>query len=191
MSRRTAPWSAISTRIREACEQLQATPSGPSAFRILWVVALHSDDEFVIDCIEKRLFGVEDLTAVRSVQAGVRIVPCYYYSHSEFARVPILDAAILSKRRASLLCVNSFSPRRDSLRRTRLCSLAGGHRAVVDPEMLEQTGEAFLIDRPIDRANGGQWQFLRDKYGYGTARMLEGRFEALLSVPRDVLGDRD
>ena len=188
MSRVVEPWNAVSSMIEGACRQLEATPSSQSAFHILWIVALRGDEEFVIRCVEKRLFGLETVTAVKSPHDPVRVFPCYYYSHADFPRFPILDAAVLCLRDKGFLCVNSFSLKREALRQGHLYSLLARQRAVRDPELLERRGKAFLIEKQIDRGpHGAQWQFLRDKYGCGTSKMINSQFDSLLSVPRDLV----
>jgi len=87
-SRQVVPWNAISSMIRQAHEQLLATPAGPEALRILWVTALHHDDAFVLDCVEKRLFGLELLSVVKSMSLEERPTTrrCYFHGHADFRR---------------------------------------------------------------------------------------------------------
>lgn len=63
--REVEPWKTMSDVIQNARAQLVATPTLTSAFRILWVVALHSDGNLVIACIKKQLLGVRQLFVYR------------------------------------------------------------------------------------------------------------------------------
>lgn len=189
-AREIKQWNTVSAVIRDAHDQLVATPASDSAFRILWLVAAHADSSFVLSSVEKRLFGLENLVAIKSTRSLPETKLCYYYSHSDFVRLPDLDAAVLSTQEAGFMCVNSFSPRRCSLRTSRLYEILNRGGAIRDPEISEQRGDAFLIDGNIDRTSGkAQWNFLREKYGYGTSVMIDSQFNALVTVSVDDLED--
>jgi hypothetical protein len=178
--------NAVSALIRNAYKQLLATPAGDRAFRILWLVAAHPDSSFVLSSVEKRLYGLENLVAIRSSREppGTRV--CYYYSHSDFLRFPGLDAAILSTREGGHICINSFSPRRDQLRMSHLYEILAQSGAVQDPEIEEKRGHAFLIDGLLNRSpRGEQWNFLWKKYGYKTCVMGDSYFNGLVSIELD------
>lgn len=187
ISRQVTPWSAISSTVEEACEQLLATPAQQEAFRIMWMVALHDDDRFVIKCVEKRLFGEVKVVVVKSGHDIPQIKRCFFYAPSDFQRFPDLDAAVLSTRKGGNLCVNTFSPRVEALRSGRLYKLFASHRAVIDPEKLEATGKAFIIDKDYcyKPSAQGRWSYLKERYGVSTSVMLENQFNGLLSIPRD------
>ncbi len=187
LSRQVQPWSAISSTIEEGRCQLLATPAQGGAFRILWVVALHEDDEFVIRCIEKRLFGDVKVVVVKSGYDRLQIKQCFYYAPSDFQKFPDLDAAVLSTRKGGKLCVNTFSPRVEALRSGRLYTILASHRAVVDPATLEATGKAFLIGQDYRGkvSAEGRWSYLKSKYGVSTSVGLENQFNGLLYIPRD------
>jgi hypothetical protein len=169
--------------IVRASKQLSSTPASNTAFRILWLVAAHNDSTFVLSCVEKRLFGLENVVAIKSFHAPPIVKPCYYYSRNDFIRSPELDAVILSNIQTGYMCVNSFSHRRQALRSSRLYSILNKRGAVRDPEIAESEGTAFLITENINRsASGGQWKYLKEKYGYGTCVMMDSQFNALMSV---------
>ncbi len=178
--------NAISALIRTAYKQLLATPADNRAFRILWLVAAHPDSSFVLTSVEKRLYGLEDIVAIGSARRPPETRRCYYYSHSDFLRFPGLDAAILSTREAGRICINSFSPRRDRLRMSRLYEILAQRSAVQDPEIEEKRGQAFLIDGRIDQSRTWeQWTFLQKKYGYKTCVMNDSYFNGVVSIDLD------
>jgi len=123
ISRDVKPWNALSAVIVRASKQLSSTPASNTAFRILWLVAAHNDSTFVLSCVEKRLFGLENVVAIKSFHAPPIVKPCYYYSRNDFIRSPELDAVILSNIQTGYMCVNSFSHRRQALRSSRLYSI--------------------------------------------------------------------
>jgi len=182
-SRDVKPWNALSAVILDANEQLASTPANNAAFRILWLVAAHNDSDFVLACVEKRLFGLEHVVAIKSFHTPPIVKPCYYHSHSDFIRSPDLDAAILSNSQSGFMCVNSFSHRRQALRSSRLYNILDKRGAVRDPEIAESEGAAFLIAENINRSSrGGQWKYLKEKYGYGTSVLMDSQFNALMSI---------
>ncbi len=185
-ARKVKQWNAVSAVIRDAHDQLVATPAGDRAFRLLWLVAAHPDSSFVLSSVERCLYGLENLVAIRSTRQPLETRVCYYYSHSDFLRFPALDAAILSTREAGRMCINSFSPRRDQLRMSRLYEILAQSGTIQDPEIEEKRGHAFLIDGPINRSpKGEQWNFLRQKYGYKTCVMGDSYFNGLVSIELD------
>src|SRR5450432_1507003 len=96
MSRLVDPWSALSSMITEANEQLLATPASSEAFRVLWAVALDDDQKFVIACLEKRLLGTELLVSIgRDDLYNPKMLECYHYASNDFERCPEIDAAVL------------------------------------------------------------------------------------------------
>lgn len=184
ISRRVAPWNALSSTIEDAHRQLQATPRSPVAFCVLWTVALHQDGEFAIDCVEKRLLGVESVVVVRQLDS-LSTSQCFYYSSNDFERFPELDAAVVGTERGGRLLVNSFSPRRELLRKGRLYRAFESRGAVIDAELLEQQGAAFLIAKDFvgPRTGSSQWQYLKDRYGILVSAMVESQFNGLATFP--------
>jgi hypothetical protein len=185
-SRQIMPWNALSSMIREAHNQLVATPAGDDAFRILWLVALHDDDEFVISCVEKRLLGsVEVLPVDPHILAIGETKVCYYYTSNDFERCTGIDAAVLGTRSGGKLFVNHFSDRREAFRNTKLHDMFAVRGAVVDPELAVASGRAFMIGREFSGRRDGraQWQYLKDHYGVATTVMQEFEFTGRVVVP--------
>jgi hypothetical protein len=149
--------SSVAEIIKGAYEQLQATPASDGAFRILWVLAAHNDAAFVLTAFEKRLFGLEEVSAVKlpaSLESLPEVRACYYYGHSDFPRYVDLDGAVLATNSAALLCVNSFSKRRQSFRTSQLHSLFKELNAIEDPEVEERENSALIIDEAVIGARG-------------------------------------
>jgi len=176
------PWPAIASVIKNAADQLAATPASTDAFRLPWFVSDHEDDEFVMECIKIRLFGVETLSVM---EAGFATKRCFYHGYSDFRHFPELDGAVLAVRRGLKLCVNSFSPRRDRFAMSRLYEQFKCIGSLTDPVVSERKGEAFIIGsdftgKPTEKA---LWEYLRQKYGVRTSIMRRSRFDGRFTIP--------
>jgi hypothetical protein len=185
LSRSLEPWNAISATIRRAVEQLDATPATNQAWRLLWILANHPDDRFVLDCVSMRLCGQTTLTTKGSGTFDIGTRECFYYSHSDFRRFPTLDAAVLANPSGLRMYVNSFSPRREALRSSSLYATLSADGAVCDPEVLERNGEVFVIGSdfdPVALGEKAEWSYLKRKYGVLTSPMTESQFVGLLST---------
>lgn len=192
-SLRVFPSNTVSGVIRDAHDQLEATPLGDRTFRLLWVLAAHEDGAFVLEAFEKRLFGIETLSCIaldRKGNAVIESLPhvkrCYFHGRSDFARFANLDAVVLSTGGTGFLCVNPISPRREALRSCRLHQIFVTHRAARDPEVEDTAGDALFIDAPVGR--NGQLEFLKRKYRLGTSVMAESRFAGFVRVDLDKAG---
>jgi len=185
-TRETQPWNSLSSTITGAYQQLVATPAGHGTFRILWVIAPHDDDEFVVLCLRKRLIGCQTLTAVDvKAPTTVRTVECYHYSSNDFERCPEMDAAVLGTRMGGSLLVNYFGGRTAALRRSRLYRMFDGSNAVVDPELEVAEGKAYLLGRDFNARRDGKSQssYLKERFGVGTSIMRESQFSGIVSIP--------
>lgn len=184
-SRQISPWNSLSSTLTEAHEQLVATPAGESAFRVLWLVALHDDDDFVISCVEKRLLGSVEVIAIDPVKLSVsESKVCYHHGSNDFERCAGIDAAVLGTRKGANLFVNYFSANRNAFRSARLHGMFAAHGAVVDPEMDVASGTAYMLGRDFLGPRDGQTQgkYLYERYGIRTTVMQEFQFAAMAAI---------
>lgn len=198
-SRDIQPWWLLSKRIAGAYEQLVSTPMSLHAFRILWIVALHGDDKFVISCFERQLLGLRLLFAFTPQDfsgkkgPGPRGLPCYYFEDSDFERFPLIDAAMLCTREGGQLLVNHFSHNRSRFRGSRLFAAVQEKGAVVDAEDRVRAGRALMLgtDFTGPRGNGAQQAYLRDKYDVLVSVAQESHFSgvAVFPLPADDSAD--
>jgi hypothetical protein len=189
-SRRIEPWSALSSMITEAHDQLAATPARADAIRVLWAVALDDDENFVVACLEKRLVGTESLVAVaRDDLYNVKMLECYHYASNDFERCPDIDAAVVGTSKGGKLFVNYFSHRREHLRRSHLYGMFAARNAVIDPELLAAQGEALMLGSGFigPRGDGAQWEYLKERHGVCTSVSMDAQFDGILSIPRESL----
>lgn len=143
LSREIEPWSGLSSMIKKAHSQLSKTPASAQALRLLWVPAVHQDDEFVLSCVFRQLYGVVQLTCIKrlSLDECPTTKDCYFYERGDFRRFRGLDGAVLAGRTTGALCVNPFSPRACLLRTSTLHSYFSENGAVRDPEVLIEMGK--------------------------------------------------
>lgn len=190
-TRAIEPWQTLSNTILKAHAQLVATPAGSDAFRILCIFAPHSDDDFVISCVEKRLIGVQLLMAYRSLREPPEPIDCYYYDENDFERCPGIDAALLFARDGARLLINHYSANRERFLTSYLCTtlMAKAERAVIDAVSETQAGRGFMLDKDFSgpREGNAQWTYLRDKHGVLTSRVMESYFKSVLIVPASAL----
>ncbi len=188
MSRYIEPWNAISAMLTKAGDQLRATPAGPDAFRLVWVTALHADDDFVLECVERRLCGLATLLVVDPHTHSFDTKFCFYHSENDFRRLRHVDAAILCGQKGLKLYVNSFCPSRVRFRQSALCARFSSAHACCDPEVHEKNGDAYLVgeDFLADGTDRAVWSYIKNKYGALTSKMTEAQFSgvAVLSLER-------
>ena len=184
-TRAVESWNAISAMISNAVDQLDATPAGSSCWRLLWIVADHLDDHFVLECVGKRLCGWATLTTKGAGTFEIGTRECFYYCHNDFRRFPSLDGAVLANGSTLRIYVNSFSPRRETLRSSSLYLTLSNAGAVCDPEVLERDGEVLLLGPDFDPTacgNDPRRTYLKNKYDLWTCPMTESQFVGLVTV---------
>jgi len=175
----------ISRQISVAGRQLAATAAeDPSLLRIIVFVAAGDDPELQVDQFQATLYGTVDL--LREDVGGAVAVPCFYFTFSDFCRLPGIDAAVVLVPPTARLCVNSFGVRRDRLGESNLYKALSAVGAVTDPEAQERMGQAFLADTDIDRRDeAAMLGYVRSKYGLPELLPFKPtKYRAAVNVPR-------
>jgi len=98
----------ISKQIRDAAEQLRATPAESSAFRVIALVAASDDPEVHSTQFQSTLYGMVDLL-VPAEDGSAVAVPCFYFTFNEFFNLHYVDAVLILVPGGSRICLNSFS----------------------------------------------------------------------------------
>ena len=158
------PWSprnTISGVIREGVEQLSAFPIGDYDYSLLWLHAQGRDPESQFQQFAHTLFG---LTQVFSLTDSNFNYECYYFHESAFFSLRgKVDGAIISTPTKAQLCLNTYSPRADGMRRSSLARALGS--GLRDPEALDAEGKAILADCDVDRHDAAAViSYLQQKY---------------------------
>jgi hypothetical protein len=180
--RTTEIQNAVSKSLLEAAAQLEATGGDETTFRIIWVVADHPDESFVLECVKIRLLG-EAQVIVNPHHGIVKTRRCFFYEHNDFSRLPRIAGAVLSAQSGQLLLANPIFERADAFRKSVLYRLCNGRNACCDPFALEQSGDAFIIGPNCNwKRPNPQWNYLKEKYGALTSKMMESSFNGVVSV---------
>ncbi len=197
LTRTDQPWNALSSKIRKAAQQLQATPAAEHAVRLLWVSCLHSDARFVLEAVQRRLLGNTTLTRFKRTGGLPEMLEpqeCYFYGPADFPRFPAIDGAILASANGAGMVVNEFGARSHLLSGTQLHADMFEQGCVLDPAAREAAGNAMVIrDRLPGQDHEPRRQYLIRRYGVMTAptvgRSLRAdmaiRAEDLASSPKD------
>ncbi|MFN7966189.1 MAG: hypothetical protein U0V87_10930 [Acidobacteriota bacterium] len=177
-------WNGIDRVIKEKTEQLRQTPGQPDAFRVLWLSALHGDGDFIMNVGTRTAYGLQDLL-VQTSREMPYAKPCFYYNRNTFYAVPELDGIILVNQTGGQLCINGFSPRCNLFRGTALARVFPPN-TVLDPEVWERDGRAFILDGEMDRTDPkAKWRRIFEKYGAKTTAFNMSQFVGLVSIPED------
>ncbi len=184
-SRKVVPWSALSSVVREATEQLQNTPAPKTALRILFISSLNDDWKYVLDASRYLLYGEVKLNLWRETDADDRYcgsLPCFYYEFSEFRNYPILDAVILGGPKGLMLLINEFGERKTHIKKSLLYSKVESTSLLLDPELKRSKGEALAILSPKPLYGKERYQYLLNTYGFKTSVNNEYQFNGLIMV---------
>jgi hypothetical protein len=195
LERPLAPWNALSSMVEKAARQLEATPAPSHAVRILWASCLHGDWQFVLEALQRRLFGQVPLTRFKRTGGLPEMLEpqeCFYYGPADFLRYRSIDGTILACPQGVRLLVNEFGERVAQLRSTHLHREMSRHGLVTDPVEVEGTGHAMAIRRALPARNPkARWQYLVDTYGVMTAPVVETNFRSDLAIPASAFTSED
>lgn len=158
--------------IRDAAKQLESTPTEPGEFKLIWFAAWGERPELQMDQFRSTLYG-EVTILIATPHEGIRQIPCFYYTFNEFYKLPHIDGAIAFSEARGGLYLNSFCPKADALKQTKLFRMFEKAGAVCDPSALEASGNALIFDKDTDRRNkAAVYEILRQKYRFGPLEML-------------------
>ena len=151
-------------KIRDAVDQLNATPAPDGAFRIAALVADSRDEDLQTAQYVSTLYGKEMLFVLGA--SGLQgPFDCYYFTFNEFHRHRTLDASLILTQDGSRLCPNTFAAGYDRFRSSHLYLLHRQHSALEDPSEAEAAGTGFILDADIDRRDEtALLDFVRQKY---------------------------
>lgn len=176
--------NTISKIIREGAAQLSSFQAEPVNFRLLWLHARHRHAETQLIQFQATLYGTVDLIDLAEMTDSVPARPCFFFTFAEFHTLrDVLDGAFVSSDEGGLLCLNSLSPRFESLRTSRLCVAFPG---ICDPYERERSGTAYLADCDVSpNMRGTVLDYVRNKYQRPRLVEFEPKhYSAEMIVPR-------
>lgn len=172
--------------VRDASRQLRSSSELPHEFRLMWFTATGVHAQGKYEQFMATLYGRTNLLEMNA--SGYR--RCYYFRNADFfRRAAVIDGAVAAythgKSISAKLCLNSLSPRFQSLRSSPVLRPFG--TAVEDPIALEAEGSAFVLDSDLDRKQeGALLSYLQSKYSTGPLMKFDlGYTNASLLVPKD------
>lgn len=176
----------LSGLVRDAPRQLRSSSDKPHDFRLMWFTAT---GPLAIGKYEQFMATLYGRTNILEMNAfGYR--RCYYFRHADFfRRASVIDGAVVAHTDGrsifARLCLNSLSPRFQSLRKSPVLKPLG--TAVEDPESLEAEGTAFVLDATLDRKQElPLLSYLQQKYATGPLMNFDlGYMSASILVPKD------
>jgi hypothetical protein len=185
------PWNTLSKVVQKAHTQLIATPASPNAFRVLWIVALHTDDHFVIECFERLLLGERLVFAYYADNVfsngytEPNAMPCFYFDDNDFERYPEIDAAMLCTADGGRLFVNNYSRNRKRLINSYLFKTMLERGGVTDAATMANTGLALLLDTDFreTRCEGSQQSYLLERFNVLVSVAAELQFTGIAVAP--------
>jgi hypothetical protein len=179
-------WNGIDKVIKGKADQLRQTPGPATVFRVLWLSALHEDGDFIVDVTRRTAYGLHDVL-VHGDREIPYSKPCFYYNRNTFYAVPDLDGIILVNRTGGQLCLNAFSPKRQSFRASALANMFPP-KTILDPELWEEQDRAFVLDGDVDRTDQkAKWRRIYEKYGAKTTAFKRSQFLGFVSIQKGLL----
>jgi hypothetical protein len=161
-----SPWGRLSNIVRDGAKQLQHHDPTNQKLHLVWLHSWGYQDELLEELTSITLFGRAKLVS-ESGFSGMKT--CYFFRESSFFTLRnSLDAVISTRGEGHTLqltfCVNTFSPRINVLRASRIFQVFQG--GYTDPAALEATGDIWVADCDVPRKDEiGVLAYLRQKYG--------------------------
>jgi hypothetical protein len=176
----------LSGLVRNASRQLRSSSDKPHEFRLMWFTATGVHAQGKYEQFMATLYGRTNILEMNA--SGYR--RCYYFRNADFyRRADVIDGAVAAYTDGSSisarLCLNSLSPRFETLRTSPLLRPFG--TAVEDPHLLEAEGSAFVLDCDVDRREEGPLlSYLQGKYQTGPLMKFDlGYTNASVLVSRE------
>ena len=129
------------------------------------------------------MYGTVDLIDKAEIGASVPARPCYFFTFSEFYTLKeVVDGAFVATDDKCLLCLNSYSPRFERLKNSKLYQVLPG---ICDPIDLEQKGEAYIANCDMSRKNlAAVFDYVKRKYNRpGLIEFQPTHYSGEISVP--------
>lgn len=194
--------NALTKKIRDAVEQLEAEQEEPHDYKVLLYLTDCLNAAVVCEQIADTLYGTTSVLPNTPGVRGLREILCYFYRENEFYRAKSLDAAIVGFKSgenwALFLCLNPFSDHFNAIRTSALARMLDGR--MVDPLAEEAQGKALVPDHDAPRPSkehkdfermfsmaDGMLRHLEEKYGAPPLSFSQGHFNKPIIILRGPL----
>lgn len=143
--------NVASSVIRHAAKQLSETLEAKDAFNLIVVVPSADDPGTQASEFRATLYGIVPL--VQFTDEGIAISKdCFYFDHNEYHQLSDVNATLLFSGNTCQLCLNSFA-KNPSFRKSILYVFFEQGNGILDPEVLESSGEAYIADTGMKRSD--------------------------------------
>lgn len=141
----------VATRvIREAVDQIRATPSPEKSSGVIAIVVAPDDPGTQVSEFVSTLYGTRFLVLLdNDGEAGS--IECYYFDYNEFFTTRDIEAVIIFSDYGCRLYINTFAKKLVEFRETDLFHVFEEKNAIIDPEIIEQAGAAYIANTDLDR----------------------------------------
>ena len=156
------PQNRLSGIIGHAKKQLDVHVNDEQVFRLLWLYCGSHLAEAHFEQFHSSLYGSTSL--VDWAENGKSGTVYYFYNSDYFRFKDSIDGAFISTSKKMQFCLNTYSPRYESLKRSELIKkLPGG---IIDPFEEEKEGNGFIVDTDVNRNDRATvTDFIIKKYG--------------------------
>lgn len=155
----------ISNIVAKAYKQLNAIKDYGNCFKLIWFEIKHKETERLhFSQILSSLYGVEDIV-FEPEKDNHQNKKCYYFTHSDFHKLPNLDGVIVSSPNGNILLVNNFSNQFNKFVTSNVSKIFTNRKRMFNPIDWEKENQCFIADCNTDRKNKEEiLKYISQKY---------------------------
>jgi hypothetical protein len=125
--------------LRDARDQLNATPKAPGTFQLIWFHATGIDADTRFEQAVATFYGYVHLSP-RYPHQHLPSRECFYFDYNAAFDMPDIEALILTTKAKLQVSVNEFATRADEFRSSDLYRAFADRGGICDPTTLESAG---------------------------------------------------
>lgn len=175
------------TPLEKASSQIHNYPDRKDTdFTLIWFITHKPGGITVLTASEvvSLLYGIEHIEGYMKEEQKFYEKDCFFFGESIFFSNKYLDGVVMhdlhppvslfkSKVQPFKLCLNNYSHRYNSFKRTGFVELFKSQFDVIDPPEMEAMNKCFIADCSVDRKNvDGVADSLKKKYSLDTVRLV-------------------
>ena len=150
--------------VRHATKQLRETEAPEHSFNLLAIVPASDDQGTHASEFRSTLYGIMLLVDAESDDEH-QTKNCFYFDYNEFFEMTDIEGALLFEESGCQLCINTFAEQIDEFRISALYQLFDKEGGILDPNVLESSGQAYIADIDIPRSESEKLlDYVTEKY---------------------------
>ncbi len=142
---------AVDSVLKHAADQIDATATAESDFRIVWLSFDGHDQDLRWNQVLATFYGI--VYTLPRHGSTTSADHCYYFDYSTAYSCPKIDALVISDGRHLQVCLNNFSPRYEAIKLTGIVAELQSRNGVIDPPKLAEDGIALVLRSNVSRRN--------------------------------------